>query len=107
MVVEHEKLLLLRHLLQRSNQPIVAIEFTNMLVDRIIAKSATTDSPKEYLDFYNFLERHAKDLYSAEVARSLRVKLINASFDIAAILTKNENRTLIDNIFDLNDPLRD
>lgn len=42
LVVEHEKLLLLRHLLQRSNQTIVGIEFTNRLVDRIIAKSATT-----------------------------------------------------------------
>lgn len=83
------------------------IELTNRLVDRIIAKSFSTEIPKEYLDFYNFLERHAKDLYSVEVARPLRAKLINASFDIATILTKSENRTLIDNIFDLNDPLRD
>jgi hypothetical protein len=50
LLVQYEKLYLLRHLLQPgSNRPYLSIQFLNSMIDQIIANSHKTKNTKEYL----------------------------------------------------------
>lgn len=75
-LIEKEKLMLLRHVIQPQNKATIDLQKMNSIVDKIIDQSYNTRNYREYLDFFNYLEKYLKILYPMENLRDLRKKII-------------------------------